>query len=106
MRTLCCVCEDGEGPDAEIDDYLTCMALDNEVENILSHCADHAPDSFIERIARRSLSHPQWNARWQAAELLYRREVPEWEALLTVLARDPHPYVRQRARNSLEYLKS
>lgn len=100
LRMLCYACECGEISDSDIEDYLTCMALDNEEEYILDHCAEHASVAFVERIACAALTHPQWHARWQIAELLRRRDIPKREALLSALSRDPHAYVRQRAKNT------
>lgn len=102
MRKLCCDCENELWSDREAEDYLTCMALDNEEERILDHCAENASDKFVERIALASLNHIQWHARWQVAELLGRRNIPHWELFLEKLSRDPHPYVRQRAENVLK----
>lgn len=101
MRELCYVCEMELRSASEAEDYLTCMALDNEEENILDHCAENAPDEFVERIAQASLKHPQWHARWQVAELLGRRNIPQREIFLRNLIQDPHPYVRRRAENAL-----
>lgn len=100
MRKLCYECENGILSEKEAEDYLTCMALDNEEEYILDHCAECAPDEFILTIAQASLNHTQWHARWQIAELLGRRKIPQWEVLLYRLSQDSHPYVRQRAKTS------
>ena len=102
MRKLCYECENGMVSQKEAEDYLTCMALDNEEEHILDHCAEHATDEFILSIAQASLNHPQWHARWQIAELLGRRKIPQQEILLYSLSQDSHPYVRRRAKNAQE----
>ena len=102
MRKRCYDCENGLWSDREAEDYLTCMALDNEEEIILDHCAENAPDEFVERIAQASLNHPQWHARWQVAELLGRRRIQRGEMILGVLAQDSYPYVRRRAENALK----
>ena len=105
MRNLCCALETNPGTNEEIQDYLTCMALDNEEEGILDHCAAHAPDAFVECLASAALVHPQWNARWQIAELLGRRNVPGCEGALQMLTMDPHPYVRRRAENAIKNIE-
>ena len=106
MRELCYACESGILSAREAEDYLTCMALDNEEEYILDHCAQCAPDDFILSIAQASLGHVQWNARWQIAELLGRRRMPQAEELLDRLSQDSHPYVRRRAKNMREAINA
>ncbi len=101
MRKLCYGLENGLGSLREAEDYLTCMALDNEDEEILDHCAAYAPDDFVACIVAAASDHPQWEARWQVAELLGRRKIPQRELLLNVFLQDPHPYVRRRAENAL-----
>ena len=101
MRELCYALETDIPSDREAEDYLTCMALDNEDEVILDHCAAHAPDAFVEKIALAALKHQQFEARWQAAEMLGRRKIPGREQLLNQFLQDPHSYVRRRAKNAL-----
>lgn len=101
MRALCYTMETDIGSSREIEDYLACMALDNEDEEILDHCAACATDAFVLLIATAARSHPQYEARWQAAELLGRRNITHRELLLNQFLQDPHPYVRQRAENAI-----
>ena len=89
----------------EIDDFLTCMALDNEEEILLDWCKTIADDRFLEVLVRSGSCHLQFHARWQIAELLRCRTLPNRDAILTELAADPHEYVRKRAKNAIAYIK-
>lgn len=84
--------------DEEVDAFLTCMAIDNECECILSECNKRASDLFLIAIISKGIIHPQSMARWQVAELL-RRDIPGRRGYLTALLFDKDPYVRKRAGN-------
>lgn len=80
----------------EMEDFLTCMAVDNEDEEILDACKDGGSVSFLAGLVRAGLTHRQPMARWQAAELL-RWEIPGGAEALEKFRQDPDPYVRRRA---------
>lgn len=87
--------------DQEVDDFLTCLALDSEDEQLLSWCIREASDDFLDNITQRGCNHIQPEARWQIAELLGRRSIPNGEKYLEILCNDPNDYVRKRAGNAL-----
>ena len=89
-----------------IDDLLNIMALDNESENILDYIEDKSSDEQLKVIVKLGLLHLQYNARWQLAELLYRRRPENWKIHLNELSNDEHPYVRKRALNCIELLNN
>ena len=90
--------------ESEINDLLTILALDNESESVLEYVEIHSSDEQVESIVSQGMSHIQPNARWQLAELIYRRKVTDYRVKLTSLSEDEHPYVRKRALNCLNYL--
>ena len=87
------------------DELWTAIALDNEQENLLDALSDHASDDYLDRLILSAPAHPQFNARWQAAELIRRRPTPNGRSVLQLLCRDEHLYVAKRAHNSKEYLE-
>ena len=92
--------------DDNIDNLLTVMALDNESECVLDYIEENASLKQIKKIFARGVCHPQPNARWQVAELIYRKSPRFHKYLLQRLTNDPHPYVRKRADNCLAYLQN
>jgi hypothetical protein len=90
--------------DKDIDDLLTVLALDNEGENLLDYIEDYSSNEQIERITERGVLHIQYNARWQLAEIIYRRRPNEYAKWLNLLKNDKDSYVRQRARNVIDLL--
>ena len=89
----------------EIEDILTIMALDNETEDVLDFLVDNLPDCHMNALIEKGLHHLQWEARWQLAELIYRRRFVNCEHYLQILTNDTMPYVRKRAKNCLKYMK-
>lgn len=87
----------------DMDDFLTALAIDNESEWILDHC-DDAPESFVRQLVEQGYNHKQYEARWQIAELLRRRNIPGRMKYLNMLLQDPQEYVRRRARSAIKYL--
>ena len=88
----------------ELSDFLTIMALDNETEDILDYATDNATESQLQQILQYGMNFSQSEARWQLAELAYRRRPRGYLEYLRTLYRDTNSYVRKRARNCLEYL--
>lgn len=86
----------------DIYDLLTIMALDNESENILDYIEDNSTDEQIQIIIKLGMSHLQPHARWQIAELLYRRKPKDYLCNLIILSIDNNSYVSQRALNCIE----
>ncbi len=87
------------------DELWTAVALDNEQENLLDTLSDQASDGYLDRLILTAPAHPQFNARWQAAELIRRRPTPNGLAVLKLLCRGKHSYVAKRAQNSKKYLE-
>lgn len=87
------------------DELWTAVALDNEQEVLLDTLSEEASDGYLDRLILTAPAHPQFNARWQAAELIGRRPTPNGRSVLKLLCRDEHPYVAKRAQNSKEYLE-
>lgn len=98
MRKCCIVSINKDLSSDEMDAFLVCMALDSEEECILDACKKHASNLFLQRLISRGVTHSQYEARWQMAELL-QKDVPNRESFLHILLTDNHPYVRKRAEN-------
>lgn len=98
MQTECACLINQTLSEEEVDAFLTCMAIDNECECILSECIKCACDLFLISIISRGISHPQSMARWQVTELL-RKDIPGRKEYLTALMSDENHYVRKRAYN-------
>ena len=98
------VIDEGLTDNSSIDDMLTILALDNESESVLEYIEENCSDKQLSIILKKGLSHLQPEARWQLAELIYRRRPENYYSLLLKLAEDNHFYVRQRAGNCLELL--
>ncbi|WP_432664461.1 HEAT repeat domain-containing protein [Wukongibacter baidiensis] len=96
--------ENGEASKNLVVDVLTVMALDNEVENLLDECELILSDKALECVAQCALEHCQWQARWQVAELLGRKNDIFWEKFLLKFINDPNKYVERRALISLSRL--
>ena len=84
--------------DEEISDFLTCLALDEEGEIILDWCKDIANTTFLMRLVSKGVNHMLADVRWQIAELLCFRDVPQGREVILKLCEDEHPYVRKRAQ--------
>lgn len=84
------------------DELWTAVALDNEQEVLLDTLSEEASDGYLDRLILTAPAHPQFNARWQAAELIGRHPTPNGRSVLKLLCRDEHPYVAKRAQNSKE----
>ena len=88
----------------EFNDFLTCLALDEEEEIILDWCKDIATPCFLTQLSQIGCSHLQADARWQIAELLRCRSIPKRCSVLQHLCKDTNAYVRKRAQNAIRYL--
>ena len=82
----------------ELENFLLCMAVDNEDEEILDACKALGTAGFLAGVLEAGVDTPQPMARWQMAELLRRGDIPNREGLLRKLCRDPDEYVRRRAK--------
>lgn len=98
------VIDEGLTDNSSIDDMLTVMALDNESESVLEYAVANCSDEQLSVIIDRGFSHLQPNARWQLAELIYRKRPENYYNLLLRLVDDNHPYVKKRAQNCLDLL--
>ena len=79
------------------EDVFTVLALDNEREELLDFIEENTTDSQLEALARNAISFPLWNARWQIAEILKRRDTSFSNEYLLLYQKDPVEYVRRRA---------
>ncbi len=91
--------------EVSVDEIITIMALDNECECILEYIVDNSSDEQIKRIIEYGMVHSQYNARWQIAELIFRRKPIDFGRYLSKLSLDNHPYVRRRALNLINRQK-
>ena len=90
--------------DAEMDDLLIIMALDNETENVLHRAIDDLMEKHVERFAELGSTHFQPNVRWQTTEFIFHRKPCKIKSYLSKLKDDEHSYVRKRAKNVISYL--
>ena len=88
--------------DAHIDDLLTIMALDNETEHVLEFIESNSSENQLQHIVSLGITHPLYEARWQLAELVYRRKPIRYDSYLQILSKDAHPYVQRRAMNCMD----
>ena len=98
------IVDDNLTSDNDIDDLLTIMGIDNEAEEIMEYIEENSSDEQINRLIYIGINHPLYNARWQVAELLYRRKPQRYAEFLKILSSDSNMYVRKRAMNCLELL--
>lgn len=89
---------------SSIDDLLTILAIDNEAEEILDCMVDDLPNEYLIKVIEKGIEHPQPNARWQIAELIYRRKPINYKGYLERLSSDSNKYVVKRAKNLISYL--
>ncbi len=89
-----------------IDDLLTVMALDNEAECVLELIESDSSEKQLQYIISVGIKHPLYETRWQLAELICRKKPDGYVSLLQILSNDSHPYVKKRAVNCLERIKS
>lgn len=91
---------------ADIYDLLTVLAIDNEAETVLEYIEENSSDEQLKTIVEIGIYHLQPQARWQVAELVYRRRPNGYLEYLSVLSNDHDSYVRTRTKNIIEALKS
>ena len=103
MQTCCINLINKELTLEELDAFLTCMALDEEDEEILDSCKHLGNESFTVSLVARGIQHKMREARWQMAELL-RKNIPGQQVYLDMLVHDKDPYVQKRAQNVLSQL--
>ncbi|WP_291570319.1 HEAT repeat domain-containing protein [Clostridium sp. UBA4548] len=90
-----------DNPERTAKLILEVMALDNECERVLGECEDTLDDGRLKTLCEVGVSHTDWNARWQIAELLGRRKISSSEKYLLKLVCDEVEYVIRRALYSL-----
>lgn len=86
-----------------IKDLLDIMAIDNEAESVLELIVEESSERQLNCIISVGMTHQLFEARWQLAELIYRRKPRGYEYLLFRLSEDTHPYVKKRASNCISY---
>lgn len=82
------------------NDILTVMALDNESEEILDYLTTLNID-LLKVVIEAGIEHQLYEARWQIAELLGRKEEEIWSPYLELLLKDSHYYVVRRTLISM-----
>jgi len=80
---------------------LDVMALDNESELVLDECENKLDVKGLSILYEIGVNHPNWNARWQVAELIGRRKHMKSQEFLLKLIDDNEEYVIRRALFSL-----
>lgn len=86
---------------ADTECLLTMMALDDENEDILDCLTALGDELLISGLTHAGLRSIFPQARWQCAELLGRRSIPDGMVLLRQYANDRDAYVAKRARNAM-----
>lgn len=89
---------------SEIHDLITIMAFDNESESILEYIEDNSTAIQTDKIIELGIANKHYHARWQIAELIYRKKGDSYINLLELLSTDSHPYVCKRAKNCIELI--
>ena len=90
----------------DLDDLITIMALDHEAETVLEYIEKNSSNEQLEQIVSLGTVHLQPEARWQIAELIFRRKPQNDMNKLRFLAKDHDPYVKKRAQNCIDTLES
>ena len=98
------IVDDNLTSDNDMDDLLTIMGIDNEAEEIMEYIEENSSDEQINRLIYIGINHPLHDARWQVAELLYRRKPQRYADFLKILSSDSNMYVRKRAMNCIEMI--
>ena len=98
------IIENNKIDEESIDDLLTILALDNEMESILELIVEKSSNEQLQRIIYYGIKYPLYNTRWQLAEIVYKRKPAYCKEYLLALSHDSHHYVRKRARNCLNYM--
>lgn len=98
------IVDQSESSIEDLNNALTIMGLDNEDESILQYITDYCSETKLHDIIDVGLTHMQPEARWQIAELIYRRKPKGYRDYLLRLSKDDHHYVRKRATNAITYL--
>ena len=88
----------------EIECLLTIMALDNEAEYVLEYIEMHSSEKQLDLLIEFGINCTYYQARWQIAELLYRRKPSKYLEKLTFLSHDSNFVVSSRAKNLLELI--
>ena len=78
------------------------QALDDETEDVLDCLTAQGDELLISVLTHAGLRSIFPQARWQCAELLGRRSIPDGMALLRQYANDRDAYVAKRARNAMK----
>lgn len=99
------IVEENKITDSCISDLLDIMAIENESECILELIEEKSTEHQLNRIISIGMTHPLYEARWQLAELIYRRKPLGYEKYLLKMLEDSHPYVKKRASNCISYDK-
>ena len=76
--------------------------LDDETEDVLDCLTAQGDELLISVLTHAGLRSIFPQARWQCAELLGRRSIPDGMALLRQYANDRDAYVAKRARNAMK----
>ena len=71
--------------DVAIDQLLTIMALDNGAELVREYIEDKSTHEQFEKIIHKGIYHMQSEARWQIAELIYRKRPEGYIEYLQIL---------------------
>lgn len=87
---------------ADTECLLAMMALDDENEDVLDCLTAQGDELLISCLTHAGLHSIFPQARWQCAELIGRRSIPDGMALLRQYANDRDTYVAKRARNAME----
>lgn len=88
-----------------IETILEIMAIDNEVENILTYCADTLDTDCLKLVYEAGISCNINEAKWQVAELIGRRGNVSDIKYLEALYNSGGDYVKKRALLSIRRLK-
>ncbi len=83
-------------------EVITIMAFDNESERVLDYIVEKSSNEQVLKIIEYGIVSSFFNARWQIAELAFRRKPEGFMECLLKLSQDCHPYVRKRATNCIK----
>lgn len=77
------------------------MAIDNEGEDTLGLCEEELSNGELEYLVESSVQFSLYNARWQIAELIGRKNNSNLVKCLLLFINDKNKYVQRRALLSL-----
>ena len=86
-------------------DLLNVVGFDNESYTVIDYVIEHSSDEQLKRLIEIGTNHSQMNVRWQIMQVLFEKKPEGYFEKIKSLTHDKASYVRQHARNYLNYIR-